>query len=96
MVKFGLTSIHNGTLEASGPAEADPGMEVRHLRFMIAQGDAMVEDEADVSGGGWRGETPAGGLQPGPAHGFGLAVMFKSASPARFETFTWVEPVTLT
>ena len=35
MVKFGLTSIHNGTLEASGPAEADPGMEVRHLRSAV-------------------------------------------------------------
>ncbi len=67
MVRFTTASISDGTLQVRGPADGDPGMEVKHLRFTIAQGVAMVEDEANVSGGEWAGTTSAGGLQPGPA-----------------------------
>ena len=96
MVRFTTASIGNGTLRVTGPAEGDPGMEVKQIRFTVAQGDAMVEDDANVSGGGWSGETPAGDLKPGAAVGVGLAVMFKSGSPSSYETRTWVEPITLT
>jgi hypothetical protein len=97
VARFSQTRLSGGTLEVTGPLTANPGMQVKHLRFMVAQGDVMVEDEADVgSGGGWSGKTPAGGLQPGAAHGFGLAVMFNPASPPGFETFTWLDHVTLT
>jgi hypothetical protein len=95
MVQFTTASISNGNLLVAGPAEPDPGLEVRHLRFVVAQGDAMVEHEAEVANGGWRGEVPAGDLQAGPAHGIGLAVMFKPGAPASYETRTWVEPITL-
>jgi hypothetical protein len=97
VARFSQTRLSGGTVEVNGPLTANPGMEVKHLRFMIAQDDVMVEDDADsVSDVGWSGQAPAGGLQPGTAHAFGLAVMLKSASPPSFETFTWVEQVTLT
>jgi hypothetical protein len=97
MVKFTTTTLRDGTLEVGGPATADPGMEVKHLRFVIAQGDVMVEDDADsVGGGSWTWTGSAGDLQPGAAYALGLAVMFKSAAPASLETVTWFEPVTLT
>jgi hypothetical protein len=96
MVKFTTASVNDGTVAVTGPAEADGGLQVKHLRFTIAQGDAMVEGDANVSGGGWSGEAPAGDLKPGPAHGIGLAVLFRSEQPAGYETRTWVEPITLT
>ena len=96
MVRFTTASISDGTLQVRGPADGDPGMDVKHLRFTIAQGVAMVEDEANVSGGEWAGTTSAGGLQPGPALGIGLAVFFNAASPGSYETRTWAEPITVT
>jgi hypothetical protein len=92
---FSDVRLSNGTVRVHGPFD-DEGMEVKHLRFMIAQGGVMVEDEAHASGGDWSGHTAAGGLQPGPALAFALAVMLKPAAPPRFETFTWFEDVTLT
>jgi hypothetical protein len=96
VVRFTTASISNGTLQVTGPAEGDPGMEVKQIRFTVAQGDAMVEDDASVSGSGWSGQTAAGDLKPGAAVGIGLAVMFKADAPAGYETRTWVEPITLT
>jgi hypothetical protein len=96
VARFSQTRLSGGTLEVTGPLTANPGMQVKHLRFLIAQGDAMVEDEAVASDGGWSAKTEAAGLQPGPAHGFGLVVAFNPASPPGFETFTWVDQITLT
>lgn len=96
MLKFSEAKIRNGEVEVTGPSHPNAGMKVKHLRFMIAQGAVMVEDEGKVWRGKWKGKTPARGLKPGSAQGFGLAVMFKPASPGSFETFTWVEQVTLT
>ena len=95
MIKFTTASISNGNLQVTGPADPGSGLPVKHLRFLVAQGDAMVENEATVSGSGWHGEVPAGDLKPGPAHGVGLAVMVRDGSPGSFETTTWVEPITL-
>jgi hypothetical protein len=96
VLKFTTAKLGNGSLELGGPATPNPGMEVRHLRFVIAQDGTLVEDEADdVSGGQWTWTGSAGGLQPGTAHGFGIAVMFKQAAPPSFETFSWLEEVTL-
>jgi hypothetical protein len=96
VLKFTTASITDGNLQVEGPADSGSGLPVKHLRFVVAQGDAMVENEATVSGGGWHGEAPAGDLKPGPAHGVGLAVMFRPDSPGSYETTTWVEPITLT
>jgi len=95
VLKFTTASISNGNLQVAGPASSDSGLPVKHLRFLVAQGDAMVENEAFVSGDEWRGEAPAGDLKPGPAHGVGLAVMISAGSPGSYQTTTWVEPITL-
>jgi len=96
VIKFTTASISDGTLEVAGPSNPEPGTEVKHLRFAVTQGDVMVEGEGSASGSGWRGSTGAGGLKPGEAHAYGVALMFKGAAPPSFETFTWLEPVTLT
>ena len=96
MIKFTTANISNGTLEVTGPSNPEPGTEVKHLRFAIAQGDVMVESEGTASGDSWVGSADAGALKPGDAHGYGVALMFKSGAPPSFETFTWLEQVTLT
>jgi hypothetical protein len=96
VLRFTTASITDGTLTVTGPAEGDPGMQVKHLRFTVVQGESLVEDEATVSGSGWSGSAPAGGLQPGAATGIGLAVLVNPGSPASTETRTWVEPIALT
>jgi hypothetical protein len=96
VIKFSSASISDGTLQVAGPSNPEPGAEVKHLRFAVAQGDVMVEGEGSASGSGWSGSTGAGDLKPGDAHAYGVALMFKGAAPPSFETFTWLEPVTLT
>jgi hypothetical protein len=96
VLKFTTATLTDGTLEVSGPSNPEPGTEVKHLRFAIAQGDVMVEAEGSAATGGWTGSTQAGGLKPGDAHGYGVALLFKESAPPSFETFTWLEQVTLT
>ena len=93
MKKFEQTTLSDGTLTARGPFQVDPGTEVKHLHFLVAQAGVLVEGEAFVSGDEWSGRAPAGDLQPGPAHGQGLAIMLSSGSPPALETFTWLEPI---
>ncbi len=96
MIKFTTASISNGTLEVAGPSNPEAGAEVKHLRFAVTQGDVMVEGEGSAAGSGWSGSTDAGGLKPGDAHAYGVALMFKGSAPPSFETFSWLEQVTLT
>jgi hypothetical protein len=96
MLKFTDAKLKGGKLVVEGPSKPNPGMKIKHLRFMIAQGAVMVEDEGKVWQGKWKGKTPAGKLKPGSAQGFGLAVMFKPKAPGSFELFTWVEQVEIT
>jgi hypothetical protein len=88
--------LSNGQLMVKGPFDPD-GMVVTALRFMVAQGNVMVEGDKHHAGPtDWDGFTPAQGLQPGAAHGFATAVLMKPGSPPRFETFAWGEPITIT
>jgi hypothetical protein len=96
VIKFTTASISNGTLEVAGPSNPEAGAEVKHLRFAVTQGDVMVEGEGAAGEGGWTGSTGAGDLKPGAAHAYGVALMFKASAPPSFETFSWLEPVTLT
>jgi hypothetical protein len=96
VLKFTTATLTNGKLDVSGPSNPEPGTEVKHLRFVITQGEVMVEAEGSASTGGWSGSTDAGGLKPGDAHGYGVALLFKAATPPSFETFSWLEKVTLT
>lgn len=99
MVKFSAARLTNGTLQVSGPSTpdpGDPGMQVRHIRFMVTQRGVMVEDAGKVMGNGWMGKTAAPGLKPGAAHGVGLAVMLDPGAPASYQTVTWVERIKIT
>jgi hypothetical protein len=96
MRKFATAKLVDGNLEVDGPVEAEAGWEVKHVRFMVSQGEVMVEDEGHVAGDGWSGSTAGGGLQPGDAQAVGLAIMLDRASPPGFETVTWIEPVRIT
>jgi hypothetical protein len=95
MLRFEQTLLRGGRLEVAGPFNGNPKA-LKHLRFMVAQRDTMVEAAAKVSpAGSWMGRTPAKGLKPGGAHAIGLAVLVQPGSPPRFETFTWAERVEL-
>jgi hypothetical protein len=96
VLKFTNATLSSGTLAVSGPSNPEPGTQVKHLRFAIAQGDVMVESEGSASGSGWSGSVDAGALKPGDAQGYGVALMFKESAPPSFEVFTWLEQVTLT
>jgi hypothetical protein len=88
--------LDGGKVRVSGPFDAE-GKKVIRLRWVIAQGDVMVEGQEHHAGPHtWDGETEAQGLQPGPAHGFALAVMKVPGSPPEFEKEAWDQPVTIT
>jgi hypothetical protein len=95
MLRFTQTVLRGRRLEVAGPFEGNPKA-LKHLRFMVAQRDTMVEGAAKLSPtGSWIGTTPAKGLKPGGAHAIGVAVLVQPGSPPRFETFTWAERVEL-
>lgn len=97
MLKFKTAKLRSGKVEVTGPSNLAPGAKVRHLRFVIAQGDVMVEDKARVStGGNWMGNAPAGGLRRGIAYGCGMAVILESTTPPTIQTFTWAEVIKVT
>ena len=86
MLKFTTASIGNGTLQVTGPAEGDPGMEVKQVRFTVAQGDVMVEDDASVSERDGRAEA-ADSVPCAPDEAVSerdlLAVRIKASKPIR-------------
>lgn len=93
---FDDAKLAGGKVRVSGPFDAE-GMKVIRLHWVIAQGDVMVEGNEHHAGPNtWDGETEAQGLQPGAAHGFGLAVLRTPGSPPGFERFSWDEPITIT
>lgn len=88
--------LEDGRLMVKGPFDPE-GMDVKVLRFMVAQGNVLVEGDNHHAGPtSWDGFTPAQGLQPGAAYGFATAVLMKPGSPPRFESFAWGEPITIT
>jgi hypothetical protein len=87
----------DGQLKVKGPFDPE-GMDVKLMRFVVTQGNVMVEGDNHHAGPGgtWDGFAPAQGLQAGPAYGFAMAVLMKPDPPTRFETVTWGEPITIT
>jgi hypothetical protein len=93
MLKFKTARLRDNKLEVEGEASAGASWQIRHLRFMISQGDVMVEDQGTVKGESWTGKTKANGLKAGPAQAFGLAIRLDANIPPAFETVTWVMPL---
>jgi hypothetical protein len=88
--------LDDGRLLVGGPFDPE-GMDVKLMRFVVTQGDVMVEGDNHHAGPTtWDGFTPAQGLQPGPAYGFAHAVLMAQGPPRRFETVTWGEAITIT
>jgi hypothetical protein len=67
------------------------------FHFLIVQGEHVLEGESVSSADRWSGTTlDAGqGLSMGPAVALGLAVEVKEQPTPSFQTFTWVEEITL-
>jgi len=66
-----------------------------HFHFAVVQDGTILSGRAESSGDRWGGTTDRGGLQEGPAVALGLAVTLRDGPTAGFETFTWVEEVSL-
>jgi hypothetical protein len=66
------------------------------FHFLIGQGEHVLEGEAVSTTDRWIGTTDGGsGLKLGPAVALGLAVEVKEQPAPSFQTFTWVEEITL-
>jgi hypothetical protein len=92
---FSGAKLVGGTVAVHGPFECAEGERVKLLRWVIAQGDVVVEGREHHAGPStWDGETEAEGLQPGDAHAFAFAVLMRPGP--QFESFPWDEPVTIT
>jgi hypothetical protein len=83
----------DGTIEVSGPLTVDPpaSNEDVEVRFMLVQGDAIVEGTGRGQGSGWVGSAvqcqPP--LQAGTAQAFGLFFLARKEPAPGYETFVW-------
>jgi len=94
MVKFKEVTLSDGMVKVSGPI--DNSESVKHLIFMIGQGEETVHHHAlEWSGDTWTGEVDADGLNSGPAVAVGIAVSLGEGPPPSYETFTWSQVVTI-
>jgi hypothetical protein len=66
-----------------------------HFHFAVVQDGTILSGRGDSSGDRWGGTTDGAGLEEGRAVALGLAVTLREGPTAGFETFTWVEEVTL-
>jgi hypothetical protein len=87
------------TLEADGRVtvrgDMTPRAEPVHFHFAVVQDGTMVSGRGDGSGSRWAGTTNGGAFTEGRAVALGLAVTLPDGPTAGFETFTWIEEVTL-
>jgi hypothetical protein len=66
-----------------------------HFHFAVVQDGTILSGRGDSSGDRWAGTTDRAGLSEGRAVALGLAVTLREGPTAAFETFTWVEEVTI-
>jgi hypothetical protein len=93
------TLVGDGTVAVEGGLGIDPegllSPEVE-FRFLLVQGDLVVQGRGQGTAGGWRGKTLEGqpSLEEGDALAIGLAVATRQEPPG-YETFTWVDQIRL-
>lgn len=90
----------NGRVHLTGTVNLDePGKDVE-VRFLIVQGDLVVEGRGRGEGGGprWSGRTEedSGQLQEGSALAIGLGLVSRDSKPGvGFQTVTWSAQIEL-
>jgi hypothetical protein len=92
------------TLLADGSVAVEGSLEVDHaavlseveFRFLIVQGEVVVQGTGRGSAGVWSGTAPGGqgDLEEGDALAIGLAFVGRR-SPAGYETFSWADRIRL-
>ena len=92
------------TLLADGSVAVEGGLEVDvtaalsdvEFRFLLVQGDVVVQGKGRGSAGFWSGTAPAGqgDLEEGNALAIGLAYLSRR-NPAGYETFSWADQIRL-
>ena len=93
------------TLLADGSVAVEGGLEVDvtaalsdvEFRFLLVQGDVVVQGRGRGTAGFWSGTTLAGQppLQEGDALAIGLAFVGRH-TPAGYEIFSWSDQIRLT
>lgn len=83
----------DGSLQGVDPATALSDVE---FRFLIVQGDVVVQGKGRGSAGFWSGTAPAGqgDLEEGNALAIGLAYLSRR-NPAGYEIFSWSDQIRL-
>jgi hypothetical protein len=83
--------------ETDEQGEVVPRSNTVRFHFLIVQGEHVLEGESASTGDRWTGTTLDAdtGLSIGPAVALGLAVEVKKQPTASFQTFTWMEEITL-
>jgi hypothetical protein len=75
VTRFSSAQLDGDQIVVSGPLQVDPSGDgdVRSLRFVLVQGDAVVDGAGEPGEGSWTGRVPAAGFEPGAVQGFRAA-----------------------
>jgi hypothetical protein len=96
MMRFNKVRLVGDEAGVSGPiqfSEFGPLVFAHRIEFAVAQADVMIRGEdAHPGGDQWGVRVPAGGLRPGPAFAFAVAMLTTENQPG-LQTFTWFEQV---
>jgi hypothetical protein len=93
------TLVADGTVAVDGTLEIDPeGLLTPEVefRFLLVQGDVVVQGRGRGTNGFWSGKTLLGQptLQEGDALAIGLAFATRRDPPG-YESFTWADRIRL-
>jgi hypothetical protein len=83
----------DGSIKVRGDLQVDPPATASDvdIRFMLVQGDVVVEGTGKGSSSGWAGTTAAGqgSLKAGIVQAIGLGVVTRKGPNPGYEPFTW-------
>ena len=92
------TLLADGSVAVDGSLDVDSAAALSDVefRFLIVQGDVVVQGKGRGSAGFWSGTAPAGQrvLEEGNALAIGLLFVGRR-SPVGYETFSWADQIRL-
>jgi hypothetical protein len=92
------TLLADGSVAVDGSLDVDPATALSDVefRFLIVQGDVVVQGKGRGSAGFWSGTAPAGQgvLEEGNALAIGLLFVGRR-SQVGYETFSWADQIRL-